>query len=705
MQKSSKLRMNFAFLDDFSILWTILLFQSHSDDIILHRTHFDTMKSQILTSVLLLIMPFAATSVAKAKNYNLTSPDGKISISADDSDPNAIYISVSAGDKLLLSPSPIALEIAGIGKTYKVKKSSIKKMRSEHISAPFHHTREYDVVSNDMTLKLDNGLDLEFRIFNDGVAYRFVSNNRTKEDIVTGETAEYNIPCDPEIYLPHSTNKEKPMAMAFQNFYTVTPLSSASPLAAFLPATLDYGDGLKMTILESDLEQYPGMFITTDSINHRIKGIFAKLPSETAFYPWRKQEYVTATENYLTRTSGKRTYPWRIFAITADDTMMPLNNLVYTLASPSRIADTSWIRPGKAAWEWWNDWGLRGVPFKAGINNETYRYFIDFAAENGIEYVVLDEGWYNPKSGDMLTTIKDIDLPMLVGYADKKGVGLWLWTVFNVLDSQLEEACEKYSRMGIKGFKVDFLDRDDSNAVDMTYRIADATARHQLMLDLHGFYKPTGLNRTYPNIVNFESVFGMEEMKWSDPSVDMPEYDVTFPYIRMMCGPVDFTPGAMRNATKNDWKAVYSNPVSQGTRAHQIANYIVQDSPFTMLADSPTNYNENKGCTDFITSLPTVFDEKKVTQGRIGEYIVTVRRSGNRWYAGGQTDWTPRDLDFDFSFLPSDRKFKVKVLMDGLNAGKQAQDYMVDDFTADRDTRRKIHLAPGGGFAMTIVPL
>lgn len=203
--------------------------------------------------------------------------------------------------------------------------------------------------------------------------------------------------------------------------------------------------------------------------------------------------------------------------------------------------------------------------------------------------MVLDEGWYDPKSGDMLTTVPDIDLPALVEYAEKKGVGLWLWTVFNVLDSQLEEACKKYSRLGIKGFKVDFLDRDDQKAVDMTYRIADATARHRLMLDLHGFYKPTGLNRTYPNIVNYESVFGMEEMKWSDPSVNMPEYNVTFPYIRMMCGPVDFTPGAMRNASKSDWKPIYSNPLSQGTRAHQIACYIVHDSPFTMLADSPQN--------------------------------------------------------------------------------------------------------------------
>lgn len=685
-------------------LWTLLLLQYRSDNVILHQTHSVAMKSQILTSALSLMLPLASASIAQAKAYSLHSPDRDISLSADDSDLSAIYISISAGDRLLLSPSPIALNIDGYKKSGRIKGCSVKEMRSQHISAPFHHTPEYNVTSNDMILKLGNGLDLEFRIFNDGVAYRFVSH-REKEAVVTDEIAEYNVSNNPTVYLPHSTNKEKPMAMAFQNFYTVTPVSSASPVPAFLPVTLDYGDGLKMTILESDLEQYPGMFITADSISRSLKGVFARQPSKTDFYPWRKQEYVTATEDYLTRTSGKRTYPWRIFAITTDDCMMPVNNLVYTLASPNRVVDTSWIHPGKAAWEWWNDWGLRGVPFKAGINNETYCYFIDFAADNNIEYVVLDEGWYDPQSGDMLTTIKDIDLPALVEYADKKGIGLWLWTVFNVLDSQLDEACKKYSDMGIKGFKVDFLDRDDSKAVDMTYRIADAAARHKLMLDLHGFYKPTGLNRTYPNIVNFESVFGMEEMKWSDPSVDMPEYNVTFPFIRMMCGPVDFTPGAMHNATKKDWKAVYHNPVSQGTRAHQIANYIVQDSPFTMLADSPSNYMDNQESTDFITSLPTVFDEARVTQGRMGEYIVTVRRSGNSWYAGGQTDWNPRDIDFDFFFLPSDKQFKVKLIKDGMNAARQARDYMVDCFIADRDTHRKIHLAPGGGFAMTIVPL
>lgn len=357
-----------------------------------------------------------------------------------------------------------------------------------------------------------------------------------------------------------------------------------------------------------------------------------------------------------------------------------------------------------AAWEWWNDWGLRGVPFKAGINNETYRYFIDFAADNGIEYVVLDEGWYVPKSGDMLTTIPEIDLPALVKYADKKGVGLWLWTVFNVLDTQLEEACKKYSDLGIKGFKVDFLDRDDQTAVDMTYRIADATARHNLMLDLHGFYKPTGLNRTYPNVVNFESVFGMEEMKWSPTSVDMPEYDVTFPYIRMMCGPVDFTPGAMRNASKKDWKAVYYNPESQGTRAHQVANYIVQDSPFTMLADSPSNYLDNQECTDFITAIPTVFDETSIMDGKMGEYIVTLRKKDNSWFIGGQTDWNPREYTVDFAFLPSGKDFKVTILKDGVNATKQAQDYELETLTVNSGTKKTIHMAPGGGFAIRLIP-
>lgn len=661
------------------------------------------MKSPLSLTIGALLLAGIMPAGLSAKKAEVASPSGNISVTVEDGTDGNLLFSVSSNGKQLLLPSQIGMEFEGAKKTQKIKSSKVTKNIKEDVNAPFYRNPKFSTTSNDLTLRLEDGNSVTFRVFDDGVAYRFSTDGKSG-NIINNETAIYNVAGDPKVYLPHSTNPKKPEAMAFQNFYTVTPMSSASPLLAFLPVTVDYDNGLKMTMMESDLEAYPGMFVEADSTTNSLKGVFAKYPSSTDFYPWRKQEYVTGTEKYIAKSEGKRNFPWRIMAITTDDTQMPVNNLVYALASPSRVADTSWIKPGQSAWEWWNDWGLRQVPFKAGINNETYKYFIDFAADNGIEYVVLDEGWYDPKSGDMLTTIPEIDLPMLIDYANKKGVGLWLWTVFNVLDNQLEEACKKYSDMGIKGFKVDFLDRDDQTGVEMTYRICDATAKNNLMLDLHGFYKPTGLNRTYPNVVNFESVFGMEEMKWSDPSVDMPEYDVTFPYIRMMCGPVDFTPGAMRNATKSDWKAMYSNPFSQGTRAHQVANYIVQDSPFTMLADNPTSYMENQECTDFITAIPTVFEETKVIDGKMGEYIVTLRQTGNCWFVGGQTDWNPRDYELDFSFLPSAEKFKVTLLKDGVNAGKQAQDYVVETFEVNSGTKKLIHMAPGGGFAVRIDP-
>lgn len=659
-----------------------------------------TLFSLPLTAFIFLL---SASLGSHAKEISVSSPSGKIGVTIADNSGNGVQLAIAYEGKQLLAPSSISLTTDGSKRIPTIKGSSVKENVREKIEAPFHHTPQIDAEWTELNVSLSNGQIMNMRVFDDGVAYRFATTGK-KEEIIIDEEALYRLAGDPTLFLAHSTNQKEPLAMAFQNFYTVTPASSADPLPAFLPATADYGDGLKMTIMESDLEAYPGMFLTADSTTNTLTGLFARYPSKTDFYPWRKQEYVTGRENYIAKTDSARTFPWRIFAITTDDTQMPTNNLVYTLAAPSRLRDISWVKPGKAAWEWWNDWGLRNVPFKAGINNDTYKYFIDFAAANGIEYVVLDEGWYDPKSGDMLTTIPEIDLPMLVSYANEKGVGLWLWTVFNVLDSQLEEACSKYSDMGIKGFKVDFLDRDDQTGVEMTYRITDATARHKLMLDLHGFYKPTGLNRTYPNVVNFESVFGMEEMKWSEPTVDMPEYDVTFPFIRMMCGPVDFTPGAMHNATKVDWKAVYSNPLSQGTRCHQMANYIVQDSPFTMLADSPTNYIENQECTDFLSSLPTVFEGTEVLDGHMGEYIVTLRKGENCWFIGGQTDWNPRDYELDFSFLPSGA-YKVTLFKDGINADKQAQDYEVETFTVNSGSRKAIRLAPGGGFAVRIDPL
>ena len=657
-------------------------------------------KKLCLAILSLLLLIGNASLAAKEKKYVLSSPDGtlKVEISAG----NELAYQVMHGNDTILSHSNIALVLENgtiVGKTPRITGERRKKIK-DNIESPFYRFKEFVATGNELDLKLKGGFGIIFRAYNEGVAYRFYTT-QSSDIIIKEEQAEFNFKEDYTAYLPYTTNDKQPMAMAFQNVYDITPLSKAQPKLAFLPVTVDCGS-VKLTLLESDLEAYPGMFVQSQQGKYGLKGVFAPYPAKTDFYPWRKQEYVTETTDFISRSRGSRSYPWRVLAITEKDTDMPVNNLVYALASPNRIGDTSWIKTGKVAWDWWNDWNLKGVPFKAGINMDTYKYYIDFASRNGLEFIVLDEGWYDPKSGDMLTVIPELDLPELIVYGKSKGVEIVLWTVFNVLDSQLEAACKKYADMGIKGFKVDFLDRDDQTAVEMVYRIAEMTARYKLTLDLHGIYKPTGINRTYPHIINFESVFGMEEVKWTDIKNNMPLYDVTFPYIRMMAGPVDYTPGAMRNATKADWRAMYYTPASMGTRCHQLAAYIVHDSPFTMLCDAPTNYLNEQECVDFMASLPVEVDSTFIASGELGKYIVTVRKKDVNWYIGGMTNWDERDVQLDFSFLPEGVSYTAVLFKDGVNANKQAEDYRKETICINKDSRLTLHLASGGGFAMKL---
>lgn len=657
-------------------------------------------KKLCLAILSLLLLIGNASFAAKEKKYVLSSPDGtlKVEISAG----NELAYQVMHGNDTILSHSNIGLVLEDgtiVGKTPRITGERRKKIK-DNIESPFYRFKEFVATGNELDLKLKGGFGIIFRAYNEGVAYRFYTT-QSSDIIIKEEQAEFNFKEDYTAYLPYTTNDKKTMAMAYQNVYDITPLSKAQPKLAFLPVTVDCGS-VKLTLLESDLEAYPGMFVQSQQGKYGLKGVFAPYPAKTDFYPWRKQEYVTETTDFISRSRGSRSYPWRVLAITEKDTDMPVNNLVYALASPNRIGDTSWIKTGKVAWDWWNDWNLKGVPFKAGINMDTYKYYIDFASRNGLEFIVLDEGWYDPKSGDMLTVIPELDLPELIAYGKSKGVEIVLWTVFNVLDSQLEAACKKYADMGIKGFKVDFLDRDDQTAVEMVYRIAEMTARYKLTLDLHGIYKPTGINRTYPHIINFESVFGMEEVKWTDIKNNMPLYDVTFPYIRMMAGPVDYTPGAMRNATKADWRAMYYTPASMGTRCHQLAAYIVHDSPFTMLCDAPTNYLNEQECVDFIASLPVEVDSTFIASGELGKYIVTVRKKDVNWYIGGMTNWDERDVQLDFSFLPEGVSYTAVLFKDGVNANKQAEDYRKETIRIDKDSRLTLHLASGGGFAMKL---
>ncbi len=642
----------------------------------------------------LLLATFGMLTLSvQAKDYTLSSPNGQLQLTISDQ----LVYSLSLGNTTLLQNSRLGLDIEGETTTARVKSAKAGKL-TEHVDAFLYRQRTIDAQCNTLTLTLTTKESVEIRAYDSGMAYRFTTS-RKGAYIVENELAYFEAAGSPSLTIAHTTGTDRPFQTAFQNTYVTTPLGQADTRLGFLPAVLDY-DICKLTLLESNLESYPGMFLNAEG--NRLEGRFAPVPTATSEDKWRHQEVVTEANSYIARCEGKRSFPWRIIAVSTDDRQMPVNDLVYMLADDNRIGDTSWIKPGKVAWDWWYDWSIEGVDFQAGINNATYKYLIDFAARYGLEYVILDEGWYNPRQGDMLTTIPEIDLPELVNYGREKNVGLILWTVFKVLDNQLEEACQKYAQMGIKGFKVDFLDRDDQAAVEMAYRIAQTCARHHLLLDYHGIYKPTGMNRTYPNIVNFESVFGMEEVKWTaHDAQDMPRYDVTFPFIRMQSGYVDFTPGGMRNATKSDFQPVYSNPMTMGTRAHQAAHYIVHDSPLTMLADSPSAYDKEPLYTRFLAQIPVDWDETRILQGQMGQSIVTARRKGSDWYVGGETNWEARDMALALDFL-DEGDYHATVLTDGPNANKIASDYQMKQQTVNRQTMLQLRLASGGGFAIAI---
>ena len=645
--------------------------------------------------IMLLSLAFVLHASTFAARHQITSPNGRIIATIEDG--SHLSLSISLDGKTLMQPSTIGLTLpdgtrigqdsnVGFGKTTAI---------DEQVDAPFYRQRQFRTQANQLDLRIKGGFGIVIRAYDEGVAYHFYTT-RKGETIIQNEQADYRFGKDRKAWLAYSTNDGNPYAMAFQNIYHETTLDTAKHKPAFLPVTIDC-DAAKVTILESDLRAYPGMFLQADG--DMLHATFAPYPKKMDYYKWRGMSYVAETEDYIAKSNGKRTYPWRIFAVTEHDTDMPTNNLVYALATPNQIGDTSWIKPGKVAWDWWNDWNLQGVDFVSGINMPTYKYYIDFAAKNGLEYIVLDEGWYDSNKGDIMQSIADIDLPQLIAYGKERGIDIVLWTVFNVLDEHLEEACAKYSAMGIKGFKVDFLDRNDQTAVEMAERIAATCAKHHLFLDYHGYFAPTGMSRTYPNILNYEGVFGMEEIRWCEAEKNMPLYQVTFPFIRMMAGNVDFTPGAMRNGTRYDWKAIYTKPISMGTRANQAACYVIHDTPFTMLCDSPTNYEKEPEYTQYIASIPTVWDETRILQGEIGKYIVTARHKGNDWYIAGQANWDGRELVLPLNFL-GEGTFWATMLTDGINANHDAEDYRMSREVHSPSDQMTIKMASGGGFVI-----
>jgi alpha-glucosidase len=609
---------------------------------------------------------------------------------------------VTYQDKVIFLDSPISLTLTDgkvLGKDTEVANTATASS-NKAVKPLYSISDTLRDLYNELTLNFKDNYSVVFRAYNEGMAYRFVTR-LPGEITVESEEVNFKLAGDyPAYFHPigfESSSEEK------YSYRTISNLADSDTSMTSLPVLVDVPNGPKLAIMESDLLDYAGLYLVAKG------GSQPALTGALPTYPKRVEKgghmgfnmRVMEREDFIARTKGTRSFPWRVVAMVPSENELLTNQLVYLLASESRIGDASWIKPGKVSWDWWPNMNLEGVPFKTGFNTETYKYYIDFAAQNGIEYVNLDEGWSD--QFDLLKVTDKLDLPEVVRYAKEKNVGIILWCVWHTLDRQMIPALDQFQKWGIAGLKVDFMDRDDQQMVNFYERLLQEAAKRKMLVNYHGTYKPTGLQRTYPNNINKEGVRGLEWDKWH-PEGATPEYAVTVPFIRMVAGSMDYTPGAMNNANKKDWHPVGDRPMSQGTRCHQLAMYVVYYGPLQMLADAPTAYQKEPQVLDFLKAVPTVWDETKPLQNKIGDYVSVARRKGNTWYAGAMTDWTARELNLKLDFL-GEGTYNAELFTDGVNADRIGSDYLKITRQVTRNDQIKVSMAPGGGWAAKFTPV
>jgi len=646
--------------------------------------------------VALIALVCAMTNTRGESACKAVSPDGTLAIILEEGAIRVEKNSVKVVGESKISLSTDAGEYVPAIKPRKVRASSVDRTLSPILYQSAKVRDNY----NETVLSY-KGFDIILRAYDDAAAYRFVSKS-SKSFRVLGEKADFAFPEGTKAFVPyvlHDGDFRQQLNNSFENQYVHIPLCdwNRSKLA-FLPITFESG-GYNVCITESDLLNFPGLMFSNTDGDYTLETVHAPAPAQVQQGGYHNiQGIVTQDQTFIAQCGANEAFPWRIFAVADNPAALVGSDIVYKLATPADTEkDWSWVKPGKVAWDWWNDWNLKGVDFVAGINTATYKFYIDFASANKIEYVILDEGWSTIGTANLYDVIPEIDLEQLISYADSKGVGLILWGGYMAFQKDMDSLMKHYSEMGIKGFKIDFMDRDDQQMVNFYVRAAQTAAKYHMFVDFHGAYKPTGLHRTYPNVINYEGVHGLEQMKWSDASVNQVEYDVTIPFIRMVAGPFDYTQGAMRNASRSNYTPVNSEPMSQGTRCHQLAEFVIFDSPFSMLCDSPSNYLGEPECTKFISEIPTVWDETFAIDGKIAEYVAMGRRSGNTWYVGALSNWTGRDLTLDISFLP-EGNYDVTIYRDGANADKAARDFKITSDTMANPKSIDLHLASGGGW-------
>jgi alpha-glucosidase len=626
--------------------------------------------------------------------YALHSPDGRIDVKVHAAD--RLTYDVSLKGTLLLQSGQLSINIDRTVLGMNPKVTSAKERSEDRILEPVVRQKFAKIRDNyrELRLELEGGLAVTFRAYNEGVAYRLETSLPQAQVHVYDEEGIFRFASDHTVFYPteesffsHNERKYLPQTMS-----QIAPATLAT-----LPAVVDAGDGVKVAIAESDVEDYPGLWL------HGTGG--AALAATFPPYPLKEQLErdrdfkVVESADYIAVTRGTRTFPWRVLGIAEKDSDLITNQLVWLLEKPSQVQDTSWIKPGKVAWDWWNDNNVYDVDFRAGVNTQTYKYYIDFASKYGIPYIILDEGWY--KLGNVLDVVPEIDIPEIVNYGKQKNVGVILWVVWKTLADQMQPALDQFAKWGVKGIKVDFMQRSDQKLIEFYHQLSMETAKRKMLVDFHGDQKPATMTRTWPNLISTEGVRGLEWDKWSAETD--PPHDVTLPYTRMFLGPMDFTPGAMLNAQKVSFAPIFARPMSLGTRCHQLAMYVVYESPLQMLSDSPSNYLREPQVMEFLGPVPSVWDETKALDGKIAEYVVVARRNGRDWYVGAMTDWTPREIQIDLSFLP-DGQYKMESYEDGINADRNGSDYRQTKTQVSKTTKLTVKMASGGGWAARIHP-
>ena len=639
---------------------------------------------------LLLTFATAWGSHLSAKVIDIKSPNGELNLSVDVKD--KIYYSVSYGNDLLLKDCYLNLQLENetLGNNPKLR-STKRGVIDESIKREI--PLKNAVVKNHCnTLRMNfaGNYAVEFRVFDNGVAYRFITDKKG-ENIVMGEDFVLNFPANYKAHLSQpngfKTSYEYPYTHVNTEEYKATDRMS------YLPILLETNKPYKILISEADLHDYPCMFLKSTGQNG-MQSLFPKVPLEFGEDGDRSLKILKEAD-YIAKTAGKRSFPWRFMVITKEDKQLLENEMVYNLSTPCVLEDYSWIKPGQVSWEWWHDARLYGVDFRSGYNMDSYKYYIDFASKFGIPYIIMDEGWAK-STRDPYTPNPTINLAELIQYGKERNVKIVLWLTWLAVENNFD-LFKTFADWGVAGVKIDFMDRSDQWMVNYYERVAKEAAKHKLFVDFHGSFKPAGLERKYPNVLSYEGVLGMEQGGNCRPA-----NSIYLPFMRNAVGPMDFTPGSMLSAQPEDNRSTRANAMGSGTRAYQMALFVVFESGLQMLADNPVYYYRERPCTEFISSVPVTWDETKVLYAKVGEAVVVARRKGDKWFIGGITNNEGRTINLDLSFLPAGQSFTLTSFEDGINADRQAMDYKQRESKVNNATQLTIKMVRNGGWAGVI---